>query len=115
MTDWPDTLPSRFERNGFSHELADNALKTKMDYGPSKRRRRTTTSVEPMTGTMIMTDDQWGDLVEFFKDTVKETLPFNFTMPDGVTEVEVCFNASPVRSYFAPGVWRVAIDLEIQA
>jgi hypothetical protein len=116
MTDWPSTLPQRFLAADYSDTLPDNVIKTQMDAGPPKRRRKTTANIQVISGSMILTTTQWNSLVTFFQDTLKETL--NFTLPepgnDGVGTLNVVFSGPPQRQYFGPGRWRVALRFEVQ-
>lgn len=116
MTDWPATLPQRFLTADYSDTLPDNVIITQMDAGPPKRRRKTTANIRTLSGSMIMTADQWDDLVAFFQDTVKETLPFNLPEPgnDETGTLEVVFSRPPQRQYFGPGRWRAALRFEVQ-
>lgn len=116
MTDWPPTLPQRFLASDYSDALPDNVIKTQMDAGPPKRRRKTTANIRMISGSMIMTTDQWEDLVDFFQNTIKEAAPFNLPEPgnDAVGILVVVFSTPPQRQYFSPGRWNVSLRFEVQ-
>ena len=116
MTDWRITLPKRFLASDYSDTLPDNVIKTQMDAGPPKRRRKTTANIRVMSGSMVMTTDQWDDLVDFFQNTVKEAAPFNLPEPgnDAIGTITVVFSAPPSRQYFSPGRWTVSLKFEVQ-
>ena len=116
MSDWPSTLPQRFLAADYSDTLPDNVIKTQMDSGPPKRRRKTTANIRIISGSMIMTTAQWNSLVTFFQDTLNETLPFNLPEPgnDEGGLLNVVFSGPPQRQYFGPGRWHVALRFEVQ-
>lgn len=113
MTDWPSGLPSRWLRSGLSESLADNTIRSQVDRGPAKVRRRTVAKTRTISGQMHMTHAEWDILDDFFLNTVKETLPFNIADPfkDGDV-LQVRFTSPPRRSYFAPGAVKVDLSLE---
>lgn len=116
MTDWPLTLPQRFLASDYNDALPDNVIKTQMDAGPPKRRRKTTSNIRVVNGSMLMTTDQWDDLVDFFQNTLKEVSPFNLPEPgnDALDTLTVVFSSPPSRQYFSPGRWRVVLRFEVQ-
>ncbi len=114
MPTWPASLPQQFERSSINEELESNAIETAMEYGPPKRRRRTTTNVNMLSGTMIMTQTQLDAFKTFYLTTVKEVDPFDFPDPHGGADLSVVFAGAPKVTYFTPGSWRVALKLEEQ-
>lgn len=116
MSDWPSTLPQRFLTADYSDSLPDNVIKTQMEAGPPKRRRKTTANIRVISGSMIMTTAQWNSLAAFFQNTVKEIAPFNLPEPgnDGAGTLPVVFSGPPQRQYFGPGRWRVGLRFEVQ-
>lgn len=114
MTDWPETLPQRFLRNGLSETLADNTIRSQVDRGPAKVRRRTIANVRQLSASMHMTHAQWTEFFSFYMNTLKQTLPFN--MPDPFDEsatIAVRFVSVPRKTYFSPGAVRADFSLEI--
>jgi len=116
MTDWPDTLPQRFLRNGLSETLADNVIRSQVDRGPAKVRRRTISNVRQLSASMRMSHAEWSTFLTFYMDILKQTLPFN--MPDPFDEnatITVRFVSVPRKTYFSPGAVRVDMSLEIMS
>lgn len=115
MTDWPSSLPQGLAAQDFKYSLPDNTIRTQMDQGPDKIRRRTTSTPGTLDGSMVMSSAQWEDLVAFFQTTVAETGQFTFPNPydEGATDITVRFRSSPEAVFFAPGKWRVSLSFEV--
>lgn len=114
MTDWPATLPQRFERRGYKESPADNRLSAKTDTGPPKKRRRSTAGIKIHSGTMKMTRAQTELLETFYYDTIQEVLTFNFPHPRKDGQAVVTFGDWEIVEETGPDTWRVAITLEEQ-
>ena len=113
---WPPTLPQQVER-GFSETVGLNVLRTPMDAGPAKIRRR---SVRPETlsVTFLFTTAQVATLESFIFDTIKGVYRFEFTHPRKRITVETRIVPTSDGQYFtatyrAPGYWGIALQLEI--
>ncbi|TXN64984.1 hypothetical protein [Methylobacterium sp. WL6] len=82
---WPSDLPQRFLRDGFGRTLADGRLSTKMERGPSKRRRGSSAAVAPVTGAMDLPVDLAARFERFWdEDTGGGCLPF--LLPDQILD-----------------------------
>lgn len=110
---WPNTLPQRFLRDGYTEDGADNLIATDMSIGPAKTRRRSTAAVEQISGIVMMSENQFSAFKAFVKaDTKDRSLPFTFPDPHGGAALLVRmphpYSISPV------GIeWRVQISLEV--
>lgn len=72
MVAWPDTLPQSFDGTGSYQETPEpTTLRTAMDTGVVKLRRRTTRSEIRVSGTMYITGDQAEIFIGWFQDTIK--------------------------------------------
>ena len=58
MATWPGTLPDYVMQSGFSETLPNNVIRTKMEVGPPKMRRRGTAAPRPMKWKLYMTTAQ---------------------------------------------------------
>lgn len=114
MTTWPGTIPSEFEQGGYQEAFANNTIKTSMDAGPPKRRRRTTASIKLFSGFIMMTDAEVALLETFYYDTIGEVNVFDFTHPRRDTTVQVVFAEPPSLTYISPNNWRVGLKFEEQ-
>jgi len=94
---WPATLPQELFISGYGQSFPDVAIKSEMDAGPAKVRRRFTAGVEPVSGTQIYTAAQLGYLETFYNTTtLGGTLRFSWTKPPAHSEAcEMRFTEVP--------------------
>lgn len=79
---WPSTLQQLLSEASFSYEIADTALRTDMDIGPQKVRRRFTKSVNSLTGSIYLTIAEYNTFYTFYNTTLNGgILPFEFNHP----------------------------------
>jgi len=112
---WPTTLPQQLFVNGYSQSFAETTIKSDMDAGPAKVRRRFTAGVEPVSGTMVMTAAQLTMLETFYNTTLLGgSLRFSWTKPPAHTAAcEMRFTESPSWTAVEPEVYEVSLSLEI--
>ncbi|MDH6273570.1 hypothetical protein M2311_003660 [Rhizobium leguminosarum] len=110
---WPAELPQAFLKDGYSEEDADNLLASNVSVGPAKVRRRTTSNVQPITGSMEMSEAQRQAFKSFVKNDIKDrSKAFNFPDPHGGSPLLVRMRQP--ASYTPIGIiWRVQIGLEV--
>jgi hypothetical protein len=102
---WPLTLPQYVLASGYSEKRADNVLETTMEYGPAKRRARSTVAPRIIACTIHMTSAQVTTFNTFFDTTlVYGVLSFYFPLPPNQIATLVHFKANNVPSYVASGV-----------
>ncbi|WP_430914067.1 hypothetical protein [Methylobacterium sp. sgz302541] len=78
---WPSDLPQRVSRNGFGETFRDGRLRTAMEAGPPKMRRRFSSAVRPIQASIEVTVDGKARLERFWsEEAAGGTLPF--LMPD---------------------------------
>lgn len=109
---WPATLPQFFQTDGLNEEKVDNAVRTAMEDGTIKVRRRFTKSAIKVTGTVMMTDAQKAILDAFFEDTCKDgALYFDWVLPStGAAKTYIWMK--PPKTAAAGGLnWRAALEL----
>ena len=111
---WPAELPQQLFVNGYSQSFAETTIKSDMDAGPAKVRRRFTAGVEPVSGTMLLTETQLGYLRTFFVDTLLGgSLRFSWTKPPAhSTACEMRFTAPPSWTK-VEGDYEVNLSLEV--
>lgn len=112
---WPVTLPQILLVSGYQEGARDNNLRSAMDSGPAKVRRRATAAVRPVKGKLVMTAAQLEIFKSFYADDLLDgSLRFSWTEPtDSGTAAEMRFKEAPAWSAVDPGVYEVNMSLEI--
>lgn len=111
MVDWPATL--RPNRSGASESPPDNTMRSNMEIGPDKVRRRTTANIRPFMFNMLLDDVGVQTLDDFYTlTTASGSLPFNFVHPRTEETVEARFVQKPSYSYDET-MARCSVSLEI--
>lgn len=113
---WPSTLPQCFLGDSVSWQVGDGRLRTQMEAGPAKSRRRTSAVSDRLTGQMLLTTAQWDELKTFVKTTLLESDTFTFPHPDGGsgTDLLVRFGDSqPGAVRIGRGRYVATLDLEV--
>ncbi|MAO65044.1 MAG: hypothetical protein CL666_08590 [Balneola sp.] len=84
--DWPSSIPIPTPVGG---KPESGALRTQMDVGPAKVRRRTTATARPMQFTMQIPGDKFETFKTFYHTTTLEgSLAFNMDDPQDDVEYE---------------------------
>lgn len=112
---WPVSLPQFFLIGSYSTGFGDGRIRSDNEYGPAKVRRRTSSSVRPLSGEMVMTQAQ----LEIFETFVNTTimggvLPFTFPSQIGGSALLVRFGENlPSWSRYGADRWLATFELEI--
>lgn len=112
---WPATLPQAV-RPDFNEQRGALILRTPMDAGPAKMRRRGNMPAA-LSVTFNMTDAQVSTLQTFVETTIKGTARFGFPHPRTGTQIEARIVPSGDGqlygvSYNGPDAWVVSMTLE---
>jgi hypothetical protein len=101
--------------SGYGEAVPDVSIKSSMDVGPAKVRRRTTAAVRPVAGKLILTLTQLGYFKTFYNTTILGgSLRFDWVDPyDGTTAVEMRFTEPPSWSAIDPDKFEVQMKMEI--
>jgi hypothetical protein len=114
IPNWPNTLPQCLEVAGYGTAMADTMLRTAMDAGPAKVRRRFTAGVRPVAGRITVDKDELATLKTFFADsTLSGAIRFAWADPDTGAAAEMRFVSPPQWTAHGAGKYLVALDLEI--
>lgn len=112
---WPTSLPNPIVES-CSYTPRENVIRTQMDAGVAKTRRRFTNVPEDVVFPLPPLDRaQLQTLLDFHDVTLKTVLPFDwrdFRKPD-LTLVTYRFKARPSHSPIGGGLWRVSLQLEL--
>jgi hypothetical protein len=107
MADWPTSIP--VTRRDYVETAPDRVIRSTMEIGPQKTRRRSSSAVRPVSFRLFLTDTQIQTLDEFF-DT-NDALAFNFADPRTQTVKRARFVEPP--SYpLEQTHWNVSVKLE---
>lgn len=101
--------------DGYGSGEGDNVLRSSMEAGPGKARRRYTAVPKPVAGRIFVTDTQLGYFKTFYETTLLDgAYRFDWVdQDDGTTEVEMRFTSPPKWSPFSDDYWVVELELEI--
>jgi hypothetical protein len=114
---WPSAPFPQSPQKGFTESQGVNVLRSPMDVGPAKMRRR---GARPSTLNVqfILTSAQAATLETFVKTTLLGTKRFNFTHPRTGSSVEVRIIPQGdgefyKLTYIAPGYWQTDLVFEV--
>jgi len=112
---WPSTLPQDFLVDGYSEGIADVRLRSQMDVGPAKVRRRSSAGVRPLSGNMNLTGEQLSALETFINVTTQGgTLAFTFPDPRSDGDLLCRFSENmPTWTIVGPNIYSVSLQLEV--
>lgn len=114
---WPLTLPQN-PLKGFTEDVGVNILRTPMDSGVAKVRRRGT-KPNILNLSFVMSSSQVETLENFVKNTLRGISRFDFPNPRklGTTiETRIVPQDSGTLfklQYYGPGYWTVSMTLEV--
>ena len=115
MATWDASLPQSPLNRGYSEESPDNLIRTNMDTGADKVRRRTTSGVRKYKMSFLMSKAQVATLETFYHTTTNGGAD-KFTFDDprtGVTSANYRFTGSPKYSSMNGDFYQVAIGMEL--
>ncbi len=114
MATWPETLPAAPLNDGFRDTMADNLLRTSMEQGPAKVRRRSTAGVGALALHYILSTEEVAALKEFYQATLGGgALAFGFMHPVTGDTLNCRFKSPPAFSNLNGGYFRVGLELEV--
>jgi hypothetical protein len=109
---WPEGLPVTLRVNGLSVQPSSNVIRTAMDAGPKKARRRYTANSVKYSGSMILGAAQMETFKRFYRDALADgALRFNFTDPISLEAAEFRFTAD-YSCAASDGFFEVTLPLE---
>lgn len=114
MATWPGTLPADFLETGFSESPPDLLIRTKMDQGPAKVRRKASAGPRPIAGSVAMKSEQVEIFDAFYVTTLMSgSIRVDWTHPRTGVTVEFRFTAVPTYQPMGGDMWRVQVELEV--
>lgn len=113
MPSWPVGLPSPLV-NGFNETLPNNTIRTEMDVGAAKVRRRTTSNPYTLTVPYLLSSSQVDDLIDFYQtDTSYGAIAFDFIHPRSGDIVSCRFLSPPQLGTSNGSYFPTSIQLEV--
>ena len=113
MSTWPATLPQKPQAQGFSEETPALTVRTEMDAGAAKVRRRFTAGVRNLNMTFELDNAQVATFDTFYTDTIKSgALPFDFPDPRTGNTVKVRMVNQP--NYQSLGGLHFTVNLKME-
>lgn len=107
MVDWPATIP--ITRDNYTETPPDRVIRSNMDVGPQKLRRRSSAAVRPISLRLFLNDTQLDALDDFYD--LYDSVVFNFTDPRTETVKRARFTSPPTYG-LNETMWDVAVKLE---
>lgn len=110
---WPSTLPSPLDDTADYAPLMDNVIRSSMETGSPKTRRRFTAVPETFTGGVLLTGAQCATLLAFAVTTLQDVLPFDWKDFRTGAAATYTFQKRPTftRVKDSRGMWRASIEL----
>lgn len=110
---WPASLPQELLMSGYQQSVKNNLLRTQMEAGPAKVRRRGGAYPEPVQGRQMMTKPQFENFRIFYITTLEDgSLRFSWIEPLSKVAAEFRFT-SPPNWAISGGFVDVSLQLEI--
>ncbi|MEO5341100.1 MAG: hypothetical protein H7837_11400 [Magnetococcus sp. MYC-9] len=111
---WPTSLPQYVLRDGYREELPNTTLRTPMEVGPAKVRRRTSAAPKQVECQMDLNAEQLDILEGFYQSTTAGgSLAFSWPHPRTRTTTLFRFTSPPVFHPVSGLLWNVTLKLEI--
>lgn len=112
---WPETLPQKLLIDGYSQQLANKLLRSSMDTGPAKQRRRFSAGVMPVTGKLVLDNAELEILKAFYDTTlVGGSLRFIWVDPTDKMNGNVMFRFTSPVTWTAYGADRFSVALQLE-
>lgn len=112
MAVWPTQFRPLI--NSIQESPPDNSIRSQMDKGPSKIRRRTTANVRPMAFRLLIAKADVETFDDFYTtDTLSGADSFTFTHPRTGQSVEAVFVSPPSYQEKEGNHYEVSVSIEI--
>jgi len=108
MATWSSTFI--FKRTGYKESPPERVIRSKMDVGPDKVRRRSSAAVRNLSVVLSLTDALLATFDAFY--LANDAIAFTFPDPRTATNVQARF-VSPPKYVYEETIWNVSVELEI--
>jgi hypothetical protein len=114
MAVWPASLPQAPNADGYAEHAPKTIIRTEMEAGPPKMRRRFTAGIRPFEMKIAMTKSETQVLDAFFVTTlVGGSLAFDWIHPRTGAAASFRFVKPPTYSAKSDNAWDVALSVEV--
>lgn len=114
VAQWPSELPSLPQRAGWGYTDGENVIRTDMDAGPPKRRRRSTDAVDSQAVALNLTTAQRDVLHSWYKLVLLDgSLEFSWTSPLTGLPVTMAFTSTITWACLGANAWSASFELVI--
>ena len=112
---WPPGLPQLVAVEGYGEAPPETAVRTTMDAGPAKVRRRTTAGIRPLSVQLDLDAAQVETLDAFYVATLEGgALAFDWVHPRTQAAASLRFVRPPAyRPQGSDAAWRTVLQLEV--
>ena len=112
-TAWPLTLPQKLESNGFQKTIGSTTIRSTMDIGFDKLRKRYTKQINKISATMQIDRTQYATLENFYLVTLNGGInPFTFTDPVSNTASDYRFINPPTMRSIGGNYFTASMEWE---
>lgn len=109
MATFPASL--KINRSNFKESPADRVLRTKMEVGEAKTRRRSSNALRSVNMSLTLSEDELQTFDDFYEEN--DSLFFDIFYPRTQTTVRARFKSNPNYS-LDETLWQVSAELEIR-
>jgi hypothetical protein len=114
MIYWPSSFQTYLNTDNFSYSKGSTVIRTEMDIGPKKVRRRFTKSIDAISCTFTIPNTLFTDFMTFFDTTLNGgTYQFRYNHPFTGIESSFRFIGEPKLSPMGNTYSRVTMDWEV--
>lgn len=111
---WPSGLQQKINQDNFGLKKGPTTIKSDVDIGPSKVRRRFTKSVDILTASIWINSSEYTTFENFYNiDANGGATPFYFTHPITNLQITVRFMDEPSYRRVGATTFSVSFTLEI--
>ena len=110
---WPASLQQVLNEQGFTYEIGDTAIRSEMETGMPKVRRRFTKPINKLSCSILLNISQYSTFSVFFNTTLNGGVnTFNFNNPLSASTSEFRFITPPQISPLGGQVFQVSMQWE---
>lgn len=114
MPSWPSQLPQRPIADGYNESLQSQVIRTQMDAGPAKSRRRFTAAARMVTARYVLTTSQVAAFEAWFvSDIGAGALAFDWPHRSGTISARITGDPPYRLSPLGGELWRLDMTLEV--